>query len=160
MNSFTSFQDIMENMPGNASFQFCPAIGIDSYPNPDNCEISTEITFKTGYSWYDGVSISKQLDFDEKEKNQKPGKIYSKIIKGFYPKQSKEILSLFNEMKNQKFIVKIMDNNGYYRIVGSLEAPLNFNFSAKTGSLNSGTNGFNFSFNVDAPEPSPFYTYS
>lgn len=160
MNSFTSFDDILENMPGNSSFQFCPSIGIDSIPDIEDCEITTAITFKTGYSWYNGVSISKQLEFDEKESSKKAGNIFSRYVKGFYPKQSKEILALFNEMKNQKFILKIMDNNGYYRIVGNLEAPLRFNFSAKTGSLKSGVNGYSFMFDVEAPEPSPFYTYS
>lgn len=160
MDSWTQPTDIIENMGGLELFQFTPIIGIDTFPDVVDNEITSDINFMSGYSWYDGYAILRSLQFNENEKQETPGPLFSKEVKGFYPKQTLDILKQFNEMKNQRFIIKVKDHNGYYRIVGSYESPMMFTFSASTGNAPASKNGYQFSFAGSGSEPSPFFNIS
>ncbi len=154
MNNFPEFD--MESMGGNSSFKFSPIENIASIPDAINDVITSDVVFKPGCAWYDGLALQNSLDFSEEQKKSDAGESFQTNISGMVPKLTHEYLAQFNEMRRHRFVVQITDNNGNARISGSVLAGMQFAFDQKSKNTPSGTSGFSYSFSLDHEDPSPF----
>jgi len=154
MNNFPEFE--MESMGGNSSFKFSPIENIASIPEAINDVMTSDVVFKSGHTWFNGLALQNSLDFSEEQKNSDAGENYQTNIGGMVPKLTHEYLAQFNEMRRHRFVVQITDNNGNARLCGSLTAGMLFTFNQQSKNTPSGTSGFPYNFTLDHEDPSPF----
>lgn len=155
MNSFSEFE--MESMGGVVGFNFSPIENIVTIPEVINDCIGTPITFSGTFAFLTGIAIRDSLNFSEKQKIADAGESFSTVITGMIPKLTKEYLYLFNEMKRHRFVVLVIDNNGFLRLCGTKDAGMRFSFDQDSKNTPGQLNGFEFSFSLDHSLPSPFY---
>jgi len=142
-------------MAGVASFQFVEALGIDSLPDPV-AGIINQITLKSGYAWKAGYSAYDSLQFEEEPIESDHGLYFNSTLRGFVP-DAAAINTLFSEMKGRWFILKITDNDGLIRIVGTLDQPLQFSSHLDTETA-SGQKGHSYAFKGIQKNKAPIYT--
>lgn len=158
MTSFPSIIEI-ENMGGNVfNFLFIQCSKVLFIPAVLNSKITTAITLKTGYSWLNGSAIQGSLDFEEKQTKSNHGNTFNPILKGVMPKLTPEVLTLFEEMSIESFVIIVTDNNGNKHLLGNQFEGMKFSFDRNTMALPSGLNGHNFEFSAVRSKPSPFYS--
>lgn len=156
MNHFPAFATA-DNLGGNKSFMFCPVGDIVSIPDPISNIVMTAATMATGKTFLNGYAAPKTLLFEENDQKNSAGTYFIQKISGFYPKITSTILALFKEMQNDKFILIVKDNNGYIRLVGSLEQPAQFRYKSSTASNIPSRNGISFGFEAQSIYPALFY---
>jgi hypothetical protein len=147
-----------DNIGGCRAFLFIESEKVVLIPVSAGRQVKSQITLINGASWRIGYATQKTLEFSEKMQENDSGKYFLPEITGFYPKVSEGALAIFSEMKYNTFIVLITDNNGFTRVVGTIDNPLEFRFDTASGQSPSSRNGFSFSFRGQAINESPFYT--
>jgi hypothetical protein len=155
MNHFPTFNNA-DNLGGNQGFSFIPADLVLNIPPTNGGYLDDDPELAEGASFFNGYATAKTLLFDEKEQKSNAGTSYLQKIIGFYPKIIPSVVSLFTQMRNRKFIVKITDSNGLLRLVGTIEQPLEFRFSLSTGNAPVNRNGISFEFYSENEHPAPF----
>jgi len=156
-----SFLDVIpDNMGGCLSFDFVPVDDVAWIPTYPYYEVTDAVVLAIGASWRTGYSTPRKLSYSEKAEKTDAGEYYITEITGFYPKLSPSMLSVMNSMMGRHFLLKIKDNNGYTRLVGTLEEPLEFTFDQQPGKNAREANGFNFRFYGAHMHVSPFYNPS
>ncbi len=86
------------------------------------------------------------MSFTEKEVQEKYGTAYKNELNAFIPKDSLEVLKIINEMSGRKWVVVMMDQNGYFKVAGTPEIPLRVSFDLDTGADTADRNGHSISF--------------
>ena len=155
MNHFPAFNNA-DNLGGNQGFSFIPSNLVEYIPPTISGYVNDDPVLASGAAFFNGYATAKTLLFEEKEQKTNAGISYLQKISGFYPKITPTVVSLFTQMRNRKFIVKITDNNGLLRLAGTLEQPLEFGFSLSTGNNPATRNGITFEFFCENQHPAPF----
>jgi hypothetical protein len=155
MNNFPEYQ--FENMGGVSTFKFVPQYWIDSIPIFTGNQLNSAVVLKAGFSWLTGLALPKSLKFDETPEASEAGDLYKYLISGNYVGQSQALAALFDEMRNQPFVLDIIDNNNQRRLLGNLVIPLTFRFSYSSKTQPSDRPDYSFTFGYSTPVPAPFY---
>jgi hypothetical protein len=147
----------MDNQGGNLTFDYIPIPSVLFIPRPVSGKVLSPILLNVPAVWFLGYSTKDTLSFETEPVTNEQGTYYQHAVKGFYPKPSPELISHFDNMKNQKFIVRITDSNNRIRIVGGINQPCTFSYSEITGSRAQDLPGVNFEFNNANYHPCFFY---
>jgi len=147
MNHFPQIID--ENIPGLQKFWWAPVSYFSSIDDPVNYIISS-INFVQGKNWFNGWSLNRLLLPEEKPKYTDHGDIYHNALSGKVPKDTPSIVDLFVEIRSYRHIVVYQDNNGYYKLLGSLDSPCIFEFKLLK---NNDSNEYHFSFRSISTKP-------
>jgi hypothetical protein len=110
-------------------------------------------------NWFNGYSTQDELKFTDESSQGENGISFNKVLEGFYPGDSKQVLQLFNEMAGNYFILYMVDNDGLEKIIGSVEEPLLFTFS-HTSANPRGKKGYSYQFTGSGREKSPVWETS
>ena len=135
----------IENMGGINFFQFIEIDKILTFPRQFLGEIGL-ISLKEGNDWSAGYGIQNTLELNVTPQKDNQGTIFNVMLSGEYPGASAAQMEEFRNMLNRKYIVLIKDSSGKTKVLGSLEEPLEFNYSEKTGKAASDRPGVLFSF--------------
>lgn len=116
---------------------------------PSDIQISgNQVTFTSTDNIYSMYVTPGTLSFSEPSSREDAGLLYSPSLKGVIPKDSPETSALLTEMEARaRFVVIYLDNNEYYKVVGTPKQSLRFASSLGTGSDMPDRNQFDISFN-------------
>lgn len=146
-----------ENIGGIFLFRFIPTIDVESIPEPINSRITEPITLKSGKRWFNFYATPGSMKFEEEVNNSSHGDYIKAKLTGNTPKGRIEVVSNFNKMLNQTFIIDYTDNNKFRKIVGTLTEPMRFKRIYTTGDKPNTKNSYSFEFYGDITQESPEY---
>lgn len=129
-------------------------IGIAERFNGKVCE---PVTLKAGARWYDFYGTEGTMDLKEDQQENDHGSYFKIKLVASVPKIRTSIDETFEDMKNKKFIVDCIDNNGHRKLLGTISEPLQFKYSAGTGVGAPNKNGYSVEFYGDVVKNSPTY---
>lgn len=144
MNSFPTFE--ADHVAGVGSFEWIPVSDVVSTPPVNVLEISeADIVVADGKEWLDGYSAFNSLIHNESESSSDQGSSFENVVSGFYPEASLAILQQLRSMQHGRYLLKVRDNQGILRLVGTLEDPLRFQADFTTATIG-GRKGYSFRF--------------
>lgn len=155
MDDVLKFTD--DNLGGIYLFKYIPVDDVESISDPIDGFIAKEINLKPNSQWFDFYGTEGTMQFTEDPAASNDGTIYNKKLVAITPKHRTELDLLFHQMRNRRFILDIIDNNGLRKIVGSIQEPLKFLSKADTKSQASGRNEYAIEFSCNSTFKS--YTY-
>jgi hypothetical protein len=144
---------------GIKNFLFAPAITVTSFPTVVSGSAIAELAFKTGFAFLSGYSTAGLLQLTEDGNENEQGVFYDQQLQGFAPIEGTEIVALFAEMAQMKFICAAKDFNGVRKLIGTVANPLTFSYKYSSGLLRTDAKGYKFSFSRTASEPAPIYPF-
>jgi hypothetical protein len=118
---------------------------------PDGMEVT--VTLDGGKVWFEGIS-SEKLSYTEEPQETDHGDMYMATLRGFFPGDSEELLSYFVEMKQSRYLLKVKDNNGELRLMGTIEEAARFRVTLLKDSEQ---NGYQYSFVAMHHDLPPFF---
>jgi hypothetical protein len=133
-----------EHIGGLKIFRFIPASSVISIPDKKEFNF-LEMQLATNAVWLNGVASFRSLSFSDNLVTNENGDFHENNISAFYPGQNRELESLFDEMVNGVFLLRIRDYEGNERLLGTLEDPLRFTRSYDSAQLG-GSKGYRISF--------------
>lgn len=156
MNDINKFSD--DNIGGIMLFKFVSTEAVQAIPQAINHIIASAITLKPGYNWHEFYGTPGTIELSEDQVDSEAGAFYKKTLKAVTPKIRPEIDVVFEDMKNRKFILDVIDNNGVRKIIGSVESGLKFISKANTKSEANQRNEYSIEFVGEGENKS--YTYN
>lgn len=145
------------NLGGIDQFWFIAVDQVQSIPDEESNVIEQDIQLVGDAKFNVGYATQETLQFTENQNRDAQGNFYEQSLSGFYPKDQENIASLFEGMAAERFIVIFRDNNGYYKLLGSLANPCKFTATFESGDSANGRNGYSFEFTRTDVEKAPFY---
>lgn len=86
-------------------------------------------TMKPGYGWKRIAFTHRMLDFGDDVKQVADGQVHNIKVGGFVPRTDPVAVSLMHEMSQyEDFILRIRDNDGRRRLVGTLQETIKFSY--------------------------------
>jgi hypothetical protein len=146
-----------DNLGGVNAFKFVPAKGVNPLPASLNGAIHHELTLKDGYRWYTGYCTEFTMNYKESPVQSEHGLAYKKTFSGKVPNDRSDLTWLFDEMKDQGFILDITDNNGQRKIVGNPDEPVYFVSTLDTKAEMAQRNEHEIVFEGEGIDKAPFY---
>lgn len=146
------------NPGGIQKLEFSPVYAPDNFPSINNCEITTDLSFKAGYRWYLIETIENSLSYECDTKDTDQGTIYSIKVSGVVRGDDLSIKRAMNNlMQVNSFYLKTKDNTGMTVLIGYGQESCNFNFKKKSGDGMPGLRSYSFSFFGDFTIDPPIY---
>jgi len=145
------------NLGGIDQFWFIPVDDVHRIPDEESNVIEQDIQLLGDAKFSVGYATQETLQFTENQNRDAQGNFYEQSLSGFYPKDQENVASLFEGMAAERFIVIFRDNNGYYKLLGSLANPCKFTATFESGDSANGRNGYSFEFTRTDVEKAPFY---
>lgn len=146
MNDF-DFLDGENNFPGLSRILFAPVDNVSSIPSAEDLLLNGDITLTGITSFYTMYGTIETMQLEYAQENTEHGEKYNLKVSAFIANLSRDPKDInFDEMKEQKFIVVAIDENGKQRLFGSLEAPMFFTMSASSGAGARDRNGASVTF--------------
>jgi hypothetical protein len=135
----------IEIMGGVNFFKFIEIDKILTIPRQLLGEIGL-IILKDENEWSAGYASPNTLELNVTPQKDNQGTVFNVVLSGEYPGPSAAMMNEFNGMLNKKYVVLVKDTSDKTRVLGSLDQPLEFSFSEKTGKSATDRPGINFSF--------------
>lgn len=132
--------DNPENLGGLERFWFAPVSYFYSISDAIDGIIQS-VVFNTGKIWLECYCTAETIKFSELKKQDDNGDYFETKLSGWVPKDSPELLSQLIDMDQYQYIVKYKDNNGNYKLVGTMEEPINFTEGLDIPENVAGSNG-------------------
>lgn len=143
-------------MPGNSTIYFVPAHLVTAIPKPDEPgKINNAITLSGSQKWYYWHCTLNTLASNFKKNRSRAGSSYVHDVSGFIPGDHEDYVAMMEVMEDMRFIALRKDANGYFKLLGSLESPLEFEYDFKAPG--SGRRGFSFKMSRECRVPEYFY---
>lgn len=155
MNSILPMKE--ENISGLALVEFIPASHVDTIERPFNEKITSAITLLSGKAWFSLAYTQETSPFICNEEKSSAGSMFHASVSGFTPKMQQATAAVFNEMREELFIVKVTDHNGNIRIAGTKKEPLKFSYSESTQAEFGRRQGYAWAFTRDLRDAPPYY---
>ncbi len=156
--TITNFpKPITPDVGGTKDFSFIETDLVPQIPLPISNEITANLTLAPGATVKAGYASPFSYQFDLKPDQEPFPNYYNFVLSGFYPEISKNILSLFESMKQKSFIVIATDNNKKQRLVGNELTPLFFNYVEVNGLNVPNKKGLQYQFFGALLKPPPFF---
>ena len=133
-----------EHIGGLKIFRFIPVSSVIAIPDKKEFNF-LEMQLATNAVWFNGVASFRSLSFSDNLSANENGDFYENSISAFYPGQNRDLESLFDEMVNGEFLLRIRDYEGNERLIGTIEDPLRFSRSYDSAQLG-GSKGYRLSF--------------
>ncbi len=138
--------EMAEIMGGNSGFEFSPVQLVASIPLATEGIITTAISMVAGYTMKLGYATPGTLSYSEIAEGTRAGTIFKLSVKGFFPKASAAMISLFEEMCRQKFILLVSEISSEKMLLGNKNEPLSFIYSKSSKSAPGEKPGYDFEF--------------
>ncbi|MGE5317663.1 MAG: hypothetical protein ACM3ME_06680 [Chloroflexota bacterium] len=135
----------IENMGGVNFFQFIEIDKILAIPRQILGEIGL-ISLKDENEWSAGYASPGSMELSVTPQKDNHGTVFNVVLSGEYPGPSATMMNEFNAMVNKKYVVLVKNTSEKTRVLGTLDHPLEFSFSEKTGKTAPDRPGINFSF--------------
>lgn len=147
------------NPGGLKSFSFAPSVTIANYPAIVAGSANAELLFKTGFYLLNGYATANTLQFNQEEGETDQGVLHEQNLQGFVPLEGAEIVALFAEMVQMRFVCVAKDFNGIKKLLGSVLNPLVFSYKYSSGNDRKDAKGYKFSFARTTEESAPIYPF-
>lgn len=146
-----------DNIGGLLRLNFIPVSDIESIDEPYEHRITVPVELKENKRWFSLYATLGTMSFTESGSKTSDGELFDKKITATCPKDRADISALFNEMRNEQFVIDYTDTNGERKLVGSLEEPLQFSSNLNTKEGIEGRNEHVISFFGVGTHKSYFY---
>ena len=155
LNDITRHTD--DNLGGLNAFKIVSAKAVTSLPSVVNGAIQHQLTLLPGHRWLSVYCTEFTMNYKEVPIDSEHGAAFKKTLTGKTPKDRAELTQLFNEMKDQGFIIDYTDNNGQRKLVGSPQEPMYFKPALDTKAEMAQRNEHELVFEGEGIDKSPFY---
>lgn len=132
-----------------------PVSIIDAFDDVYNAEINN-FTILEGLNYDFLYVIKDMIKFSQEKKESADGTYYETRLEVFTPTDRIELQRLVNTFETTHYIVVYQDNNGYYKVIGTPDEPLNIEADLDSGQIESGLNGYKITFQRKLRSRSPF----
>lgn len=152
-------RDGKSNVSGLVSFFFVEARQLvrEVYPTYGTQSlIVDELPLSASAKWNQGIVVPFSLNYQENRRQDRVGESYQQQVDGVVARQSPELQEVLSSMQRRRYVVITRDRNGYLKLIGSKECPLEFNYSSRSGSNPRERNQVSFRFTGDTRGPSFF----
>lgn len=150
------------NTGGLQSFLFADADELLYDPRPrrdlSGSLVIQAIPLINGARWQLASVVRYSLSYRERKRENRDGSSYRQQLSGIIARHSPVISTILSQFDNRRFVLLVQDMNGYYRLVGSKECPLQFSYQADPGSAPGDRNQVSFEFEGEQLGPAPFYS--
>ena len=144
-------------MGGLYTFKFIPASDVASIPEAVNGAIYYPVVLKPDARWFDGYCTQETMSFSDRQQDDGHGAYHKKQFAGNVPKDRPELSNVFNDLKDGRYILDIIDNNGTRKLVGTIDEPLDFSSDVDSKAAVSARNEYKIMFAGDGIKKSPGY---
>lgn len=148
-----------ENMGGSVFFYFIPSSEVSGFTKTSDYKVSS-LVLQSGSDLSAGYASPNSLVFQATPSETEHGTVFDILIKGFYPRPGYQMMEIFSDMVNERFIVLVKDNNGNSRIAGTIDQPLSFRFSESSAQRAQEMPGIEYQFYGKVATLPFFYTSS
>jgi hypothetical protein len=155
MNDIT-FSEGRGNLGSLSKIEFIPIEDVIEIPAVKNLILTTDLILQPGARWYMMQCTFETMGMGYDSEKTIHGDKYNPKISAFIPKLTPDIEATLQEMQGHLFLVRATDNNGYVRIIGTIDAPLQFSNDGSAGKIIADKNGTNISFAGEAVQK-PYY---
>jgi len=140
----------IQNTGGLEHFLFVEsaALAYDARPRRDvvsNTIVQALPLLDNAY-WAQANVIRHTLDYRERQRLRSTGLSYQQNLQGVIAKVTPALTSALQQFENKKWVLIAKDRNGYYRLIGSKEHPLEFSYQSNSGRSPQQRNEVSFSF--------------
>lgn len=146
-----------DNIGGVNSFKFIEAKHIVSMHQPLGGAIHTAPQLAAGSAWREAYCTLGTMYLKEESQKSEHGTYHNKEFGGIVPKDRPEVLELLDFLKDEKFVIDCIDNNGQRKLVGTPDEPLSLETGHDTKPDVSGRNEYKIVFKGEGVNKSPFY---
>lgn len=146
-----------DNLGGIFLFRVIPVDDVQSIPLLVDGKVCEPVILKTDKRWFDVYGTEGTMKYLEEPQTSEHGDFYKASITSFIPKGRSEVKAVLDEMKNKNFIIDIIDNNSFRRLVGTIAEPLKFSVGYDSGNKVTTSNGYSISFSGLIQNESPEY---
>lgn len=140
--------------------EFTPIAAVSAFPSVRNAVVSQPLTFVAGQRWYTVYGSMLKKGFKETHAITEHGDLWQSGAEIFYPYDTEAARTLMAQMQFHQFILRLTDNNGFRRLVGTPWQGLDFSYRFSTGEGIPGTRGYALSWSGSLTKVSPTYTAS
>jgi len=135
------------NPGGNCQLQYSPAYNISFYPTIVKSVATGDLVFNTGQRYFNIEFIERSLNFDEQQSTDENGSPYKVTITAVVRGDGATLRPLLHELSQvERLVVKIRDNSGLTRLVGTSKEWLTFTYKFATGDDTSKLRSYNIQF--------------
>lgn len=127
------------NLPGLYSIEYVETTRVDAdvyRQRLDGHVWSSGMPFTTGTWLQAPVFYRPDQLWNQTPREGQQGRSYTNIVQGTTPKLRVEVDAILEMMANHAFILRLIDRNQKYWLLGTLETPFYFQASNTTGSAN------------------------
>jgi hypothetical protein len=158
VNSLIKDPSKIDNFGGNNEIQLCPVHLVETIAEGYVFESGVEpVTFKEGGQWWKCQSTMETIGLDLIGNQTSAGHIRTVSIKGFYPSDDQVSAAIIDEWAQYLyFILKVRDNQGKTRLVGTKDNPMEFDYSSGTKMQVRHIPGYDLSFKAILINRIPF----
>lgn len=157
MQSINKYSDNY-NLGGNELIQYAPVEDIDVLPAHDiDNKVTGPLTFKADKAWLDLYCTEGTINYDFNEEENDQGGLITSIVTGEIPKLSQEIESKLLGSLRKGIVIRFKDNNGQYRIMGTLTNPVRMIKKGKSGNTPSSKNSLSITLTWQYKYQAAFY---
>lgn len=146
-----------DNIGGVYLLKFIPKTDVSSIPATINGKVCEPVILNSGARWYEFYGTEGTKSLKEDQQPSEHGDYFKLKLAGSTPKIRTDVSDIFNEMKDQEFIIDCTDNNGNRRLLGTINEPLRFQFTSDTGNGAANKNAYTFEFYGDVSKVPPTY---
>lgn len=131
---------------GVVMMQFLPRVAVASMAIPSGLTFTGPLTLKPGWRWFE-LQMQANTNFYNEEFRKTPnGGVYDITIGGFFPRDDVATLELLERMSSYYFLVRALDYNGRWRLVGNRYETLKFTKRAYSSTTPDTRVGFTLEF--------------
>ncbi|MEM8564924.1 MAG: hypothetical protein AAGF85_00590 [Bacteroidota bacterium] len=139
------------NYGGLKLFWFVPIEDVES-------ETTNDVVLKDSKVWFIGRATKFSGDYNERSRSLKYGTKRTLSLDGEMAKLTPELDEVVSQMLGRKYIVVYNDFNGYLKKLGTVEQPLTFEYSGRSGTRPGTKNGISFSYSGVITSSVSYYT--
>jgi len=114
------------NLAGIEKIEFAPIEHISWLASPSNFEIRAFVIFEEGYDWQPIPFTQDSAEAPEAEEDTEHGMVFLPRIPFRIPKDFLDRLQFLNALEYGDYLVKVTDKNGFSKLYGTLEQPMQF----------------------------------
>lgn len=112
-----------QNLGGIIRFRFIPVSLVEAVVV--TAGVVTQVVLPRGVDWFNGWAKQNTAGYSEPGTMSNAGTIYKRMFVAFCPQEGQND-DLFNEMRNQQFLIDYTNSNGVRKLIGNMEEPLSF----------------------------------
>lgn len=111
-------------MGGIIQMQFIPRAAVEAMGIPSGLTFTGPLTLKPGWRWFTVEMMDKTNFYNEELRDTLNGPLYDITVGGFYPRDDLATLELLEKMSLYYYLVRAMDYEGRWRLVGNFHETL------------------------------------